>query len=90
VLWVIAALNNYFTQSIVHVHILASLTHKVLKKLSKQTKPIPETRKGKHYKPDDGSNRGRSSIDNNCSTSSHIPPPVAQLEAESGQRESGP
>jgi hypothetical protein len=39
--WVVVAINNDFTQCIVNMYILASLTHEMLQKLCEQTKPIP-------------------------------------------------
>ena len=39
--WVVVAINDNFTQCIVNMYILASLTYKMFQKLCEQTKPIP-------------------------------------------------
>jgi hypothetical protein len=45
VLWIVVAVNDDFTQSIVNMNILASLTHEMLQELSEQTKSIPKYHK---------------------------------------------
>lgn len=43
--WIVVAVNDDFTQSIVDMHILASLTHKMLQELREQSKSIPVCQK---------------------------------------------
>ena len=45
VFWIIIAVYYDFTQSIVNVYILASLTHKMFQELSEQSKTIPDNHK---------------------------------------------
>jgi hypothetical protein len=45
VFWVVIAINDDFTKSIVNMYILASLTHKMFQELSEQTKSISENHK---------------------------------------------